>query len=211
MVARTPKVPRRPPVRPLTTEPGDIIQTQPVLWRIHSTTGVHALPWNSLRTFGPLPGMRWEPHPEPLREHPDHGVMYTALDTETAVAEVFQNTRTVAPTPDRRLTSWTPLRPLQLLDLTGRWPLRNHAAAALQSAPKPVCTAWARAIHDDVPDIDGIRTRSTITGNEMIVLVNGAAATFPRAPGFSEPLDSPMVWKLLSDIAHLVQWTLRSP
>ena len=49
----------------------------------HST---HPLPWGELRTWGPHPRCRWDPHPLPTGEHPEHGVLYTAGDLLTCVA-----------------------------------------------------------------------------------------------------------------------------
>ncbi len=136
--------------------------------------------------------MRWDPHPEPLAEHPDHAVLYAATDIATTVAEVFQTTRRIdlvsgAP----HLTGWIPSRPLRLLDLTGTWPVRNGAASALQAAPRPTCRRWAAAIHDTWPDLDGVRATSTMTGLPVIVLWAPAADSFPDAPAFTRPLTQP--------------------
>lgn len=37
----------------------------PVLWRIHLMASAPIVPWNRLRTWGPVAGSRWEPHPLP--------------------------------------------------------------------------------------------------------------------------------------------------
>lgn len=44
------------------------------LWRIFATEGPHAQAWNKLRHFGPLPDMRFDPHPDPKGLH-EVGVM----------------------------------------------------------------------------------------------------------------------------------------
>ena len=124
-----PKAPRTPP-HELTRDAGDLVEYTGVLWRVHRTVGLHVLPWNLFRTYGPLTSMRWDPHPG---EHPaagTGGVLYAAGDIATCLAEVYQTTRLVdtgsgAPA----LTAWTPLRALRLLDLTGTWALRNTASA----------------------------------------------------------------------------------
>lgn len=130
-----PKVPRRPPPS-LTRADHDILTLQPVLWRIHRTRGEHVLPWNGFRSYGPLPSGRYDPHPPPPADQPEHGIAYAADNLTTAVAEVFQTSRRVNPVApgDLYATSWTPLRPLRLLDLTGDWALWNGAAHALVSA-----------------------------------------------------------------------------
>ena len=88
-----PKVPRTPP-EPLRRERGDVLTVTARLWRIHRTRGVHVIPWNALRRYGPLPSMRFDPHPPPLGEH-DEGVLYAATSLTTALAETFQTTRLI--------------------------------------------------------------------------------------------------------------------
>lgn len=171
-----------------------------MLWRVHRTVGLHVLPWNQFRTYGPLTSMRWDPHPG---EHPaagTGGVLYAAGDIATCLAEVYQTTRLVdtgsgAPA----LTAWTPLRALRLLDLTGAWALRNTASAALTAAPRVVCRRWARAIHTTWPDLDGLYVTSTMTGRPNVVLWQPAADSTPALPAFSRSLATPLVWS----IAHV--------
>lgn len=206
-----PKVPRQPGGRPLACQPDDIISIQPVLWRIHTVRGRHAQAWNDFRDWGPVAGMRWEPHPTPPAVHPGFGVTYATTDPSTAVAEVFQRTRVVRPAADKHLTSWTPVRPLRLLDLTGRWAVRAGASYALTSAPKPTCRNWANAIRVDLPDIDGLWTHSTLTGDATTVLFEPARDSFPAAPPFSEPLDAGPVWALLRGAATDIGFRFASP
>jgi RES domain len=115
------------------------------------------LPWNKLRTYGPLPSMRWDPHPglEPIGSRAE-GVLYAAADVATSLAEVYQTTRVI----DTRagtatLTAWQPQLPLRLLDLSGTWLLRNTASAALLAAPRSICRRWARAIYTREIDCGG--------------------------------------------------------
>jgi RES domain len=191
-----PKVPRKPPDR-LTKEPGDVVDSTGILWRVHRTTGEHVRPWNELRTYGPLPSMRWDPHPGPQpAEHPD-GVLYAASDVATGLAEVYQSTRVIdtrAGAP--RLTAWEPTRPLQLLDLSETWLLRNAASAALLAAPRSTCRRWARAIYATWTELDGLQAPSTMTGRVNVVLWAAAADAMPAAPAFSRPLTQPLVWSL---------------
>lgn len=172
------------------------------LWRIHRTTGAHVLAWNRLRTHGPLPSMRWDPHPEPLGDWPGHGVLYAGSDMATAVAETFQTSRRIDERSGRpALTGWRVRRALDLLDLTGDWALRNGAAQSLASAPRPVCRSWARAIHQTWPELDGLLVPSTMTGRPDIVLWEPAADSFPAAPEFSRSLAHPWVRAMLGEIA----------
>lgn len=204
-----PKVPRRP-TAPLTVEPFDLVMYDGPLWRIHRTTGPHVAPWDHPRFFGPLAGMRFDPHPDgPPADHRSIGVHYNATDLDTAAAEVFQRTRVIDPiTGSPYLTGWTPTRPLSLLDLTGRWLIRNGAAAALTDAPRSTCRAWARAIHTELNDLDGLYVRSTMTGAANVVLWARALAAAPAAPQFHRPLTSPAAWAVLVDAAARIGYRL---
>ena len=209
MSPRRAKVPRAPRA-PLSQTSDDLITLTEALWRIHPTQGAHAPRWNQLRTYGPVEHMRWDPHPpvehmgwDPYppvvpSEHPDHGVLYAALDLTTALAEVFQTTRVIdtnASAP--HLTAWKPTRPLMLLDLVNsQWALRNGAAAALTAADRSVCRFWAREIHAQLPTVDGLLVPSTMTGRPAVVLWSRASDSFPSAPGFSRPLAYPLVWSI---------------
>lgn len=189
-----PKAPRLPPQR-LVAEPDDVITHTGVLWRAHRTTGEHVPAWNALRTFGPLPSMRWDPHPGSQPGPHAEGVVYAATEVATALAEVFQTTRVIdtrAGAP--RLTAWKPVRPLRLLDLSGTWLIRNGASAALLSAPRSTCRRWACAIHAAWPRLDGLAAPSTMTGGTTVVLWGAAADSIPAAPAFSRPLAHPLVW-----------------
>lgn len=121
--------------------------------------------------------------------------MYAGTDIATAVAEVFQATRRVdVVTGAPRLTAFTPVRDLALLDLTGTWPIRNGAASALMSAPRSTCRGWARAICRTWPDLDGLHTTSTMTGAATIVLFRPGCTAIGAAPDLSLQLTEPRVW-----------------
>lgn len=197
-----PKRPRKPR-EPLTRAHADVISAPGPLWRIHRTEGDHVLPWNALRAWGPAADCRWDPHPEPADDHPKERVSYTAIDLATAVVETYQSTRRIDPHTGRpRATSWTPARPLRLLNLTDDWALRNGASAALASASHNTCRAWARAIRQAWPDLDGLHTNSIHTGRANITLWAPAADAFPPLPGFSEYLTDDLLWDKLDLIAE---------
>ncbi len=129
--------------------------------------------------------------------------MYTAPDLATAVVETFQATRIIDPVLGApKATSWTPSRPLQLLNLTDDWFLRNGASAALMYAPQSTCRAWARAIRETWPHLDGLRTLSTLTGRANITLWTPAADAFPPLPSFSEYLHEDLLWDKLDHLAQ---------
>lgn len=195
-----PKVPRTPPTA-LRRRPADLIQFQQPLWRIHRTQGEHVIAWNGFRTFGPVTA-RYDPHPDPQADHPGDGISYAATDLKTAVAEVFQSRRRVDTTTDAPYaTSWTPLRPLDLLDLTHDWALFNGAAHSLAHASRPTCRRWSRAIHQAWPTLDGLWAPSTMTGRSMVVLYEPASSAMPVYPDFSEPLSAAIVWSVVARVA----------
>jgi hypothetical protein len=191
-----PKAPRTPPEQ-LIREPHDIADYTGALWRLHRTEGEYVVAWNKLRTYGPLPSMRWDPHPGTQPISGSEGVLYAAADVETSLAEVYQTTRVIdtragAPT----LTAWQPQRRLRLLDLSGTWLLRNTASAALLAAPRSICRRWARALYTTWPELDGLYVPSTLTGRPNIVLWNAAADSIPAMPSFSRPLTHPLMWSI---------------
>lgn len=203
MVTR-PKVPKQPP-GPLTFQPGDKVSWTGPLWRVHKTDTPHPLGWKELRMYGPLADMRWDPMPDPLGVHPNHAVTYAAADLMTALAEVGQARRTI----DRAsgapyAVQWEPTRPLQLLDLTRTWPIRNGASAALSTAGRPVCRAWARAICDQAPHLDGLQTTSTMTGQTAVTLFTPAKNSFPDAPLTSIALADPAMAGILAGISRQI-------
>ncbi|HEV8055113.1 MAG TPA: RES family NAD+ phosphorylase [Nocardioidaceae bacterium] len=162
-----------------------------VFWRVHHTMGSHVVPWNALRRYGPVARCRFDPHEPPARDQAV-GVCYLAADVPTALAEFCQLTRTVnvrrkAP----HLTGLSVARPLQLLDLTGRWPLRAGASQAINTGRRDVTRAWARAITSAWPDLDGLRHASSMTGRPCVTLFDPAADALPSEPSFSEPLAHP--------------------
>jgi RES domain len=185
---------------PLPPRPGElefqrehlrVAPTTTVLWRVHRTIGEHVVPWNQLRYWGPASAMRFDPH-EPPAHVQDRGVTYAAVSVPTALAEVFQQTRVINTRRDAPyLTSWSPVRPLVLLDLAGTWPIKAGASHAINTGRRDHCRAWARTIHVARPDLDGLWHQSSMTGGEAVTLFTHAADSFPERPLLSKPLDHP--------------------
>lgn len=153
--------------------------------------------------------MRWDPHPAGQPSTHAEGILYTALDIATGLAEAYQLTRLIetrAGAP--ALTGWQPSRPLRLLDLSGTWLLRNGASTALLAAPRSTCRRWARAIHTNWPDIDGLHVPSTLTGRPNVVLWNPAVNSLPTMPGFSRPLTHPLVWSIAQEAANEIGYRI---
>ena len=107
------------------------------------------------------------------------------------------------------MTAWEPLRALRLLDLSGTWPLRNHASAALLAAPRSTCQAWSRTIYRTWTDLDGLHVTSTMTGRINVVLWTAAADSFPDAPSFTRPLSHPLVWSIVKAAAMGIRYRMQ--
>lgn len=180
---------RHPPERLPELSGDDVCTFHDRVWRIMRTSGRHAVPWNHLRSWGPLQHMRWDPHDAPASDQPDRAVMYGATDVLTAVAEVFQHDRYVdVHSNDPYLIGFTPIRGLQLLDLSGTWLLRCGATASQTSAPRTTCREWARAIAVTYPHLDGLWVRSSMTNRPVVVLFAPARSALPSEPEFSRAL-----------------------
>lgn len=200
---RRAKAPRQP-ARPLSFQDDDFRAFARPLFRVHYSSGAYPAAWNEFRTYGPLERSRFDPHPLPPGEHPGYGVIYTAPDHATALAEVSHPAGKInlsARTPI--LSGWQSTRPLRLLDLTGDWPARNGASRALQYAPRSTCRAWARAIKQQAgADTDGLLAEGTLIAHSLIVvLFQPATPHLPPAPELSRALSDPAIAPLIAHAA----------
>ncbi len=162
--------------------------------------------WNALRTFGPLPGARWDPHPEPAADYDPLGAAYFGRDLLTCIAEVYQDTRFVDVNAGQPFaTAIETANDAVLLDLTDVWLLRAGAKSALAgSEEKAITRAWARAVHAAWTELDGIVAPSAVAGREVMVL--WTTKQFPRAPSFSVPLSHPGIAAGLAAAAELLRF-----
>lgn len=170
------------------------IDTDTIIWRVHPTSGAHVLPWNTLRSFGPV--LRFDPHPLPRKVYARHGVWYGATDVPGALAEAFQSTRVInTHTRAPYLTAVRFTRPLRLLDLaahgSGRWPTRVGGNFALSTAAHGIAQHWARTIRAAYPDLDGLAYRGRFAGALCVALFTPAALAFPLHAEMTVPLDHP--------------------
>lgn len=163
------------------------------VWRIHNTGTAHPMAWNRLRTWGPLPSARWDPHPEPAADAAPLGAAYFGLDVPTCLAEVFQESRFID--VDRGapyLTGFRLARDIELIDVTGNWLLTAGALASVALGDRNITRAWARSIHDAWPGLDGVYSISSPLGKDHLV-VTVWTDVFPPRPEFSVPLNSPAI------------------
>jgi hypothetical protein len=185
-----------------------VVPAGTALWRVHTSRGPHALPWNEPRRYGPK--SRFDPHPPPVGDSSDVGVLYTATTLATCLAEVFQHTRVVDRSHGRPVaTSWLTTRDLTLIDLQGQAALRLGAADAINGeAPRALTQAWARALVAAFPTVDGFWHRSAMDGGDCACLVTGPSAdattALPADPDFSRALDEGRMVSAVAQAAGLI-------
>lgn len=160
-----------------------------LLARVYPRAGRHPTTWRDFRFDGPLAGARFDHHVTGERR----GVLYAALDLVTCVAEVFQGSRVVDRfADDRCLAAFRLTRPVRLLDLTGDWPTRAGASQAISSGPRPRAQAWARAIYDAYPMVEGLWYPASMHGGQpALVLFERAELALAPSPDLDVPLSHP--------------------
>ncbi|MDI9979255.1 RES family NAD+ phosphorylase [Rhodococcus sp. IEGM 1307] len=182
-----------------------------VVWRVHRTTGTHVLPWNGLRTFGPI--LRFDHHPLPRAQRPGYGIWYGAVSPRGGLAEAFQSARVIdRHRGDPYLTGLRFTRPLRLLDVSGigegAWVTRVGGNHALDSAAHGRTQHWARTIHQAHDDLDGIAYRGRFAGGVCIAITERAADAFPALPALSLPLSHPGLSGPIDSAAHQLGYTI---
>lgn len=161
------------------------IPANTILHRVYRRGGDHPSLWNSFRYFGPT-AARFDHH---LRDEngsarvQDRGILYAASDIVTALAEVFQEKRTV----NRRvnhpwLVSCTLGCGLTLLDLTDTFAVKAGGSMKLVSGPTLYAQNWSRAFYAGYPDIRGTYYLSSLTNRPVTVLYERALSLGPFAP-----------------------------
>jgi hypothetical protein len=180
-------------------------------WRVHRTECEHVLAWNEFRTYGPL--RRFDPHPEPVDDYPDHGVWYGGSAPGAALAEAFQADRTIDRVREAPyLTSVRFTRELRLLDVAvdsvGAWPTRAGGTLAMSTAPHTITQRWARVIVEAFPTLEGMRYNSRFAGKACIVLFPPAAAAMPPRPLTSHPLTHPGLAKRIAGAAQRLGYAM---
>jgi hypothetical protein len=188
-----------------------VVQPSETWWRVHRTEGAFVLAWNEFRYFGPV--LRFDPHPEPAREHADFAVWYGAATIDAALAEAFQGDRTIDRVRDGPfLTGLGFTRQLYLLDLaadsSGAWATRAGGTFAISTAAHAITQRWARAIVDAFPDLDGVRYNSRFAGHPCAALFLPAATSMPRRPIISLPLTHPALVSRLGSAAHRLGYSV---
>lgn len=129
----------------------------------------------------------------------------------TSVAEVFQATRVVDRAGDDRcLAAFRTSRIVRLLDITGDWPTRAGASQAIASGPRHRAQAWARAIYEAYPTLEGVWYPSSMHGGHAaVVLFERAADALPADPELDVPLTHPGLLPDLVRAANALGYLIR--
>lgn len=169
------------------------------LVRVFSHGGSHPTTWNAPRHYGPLATGRFDHHPNGAPSyHAAHSVWYAALEIaddnnglHTALAERFQDTRTVPLSPGfSSLVICQPARTLRLLNLDSRWITQAGGNAAITSGPRIQSRTWAREIRRHYAELDGLVWSSSVhPPGKAIVLWDHDSDTLAPFADLISPLD----------------------
>ncbi len=167
--------------------------------------------WSEFRRFGPTPTGRFDHQPPPPHEDVDRSILYVGLDALAAIAEMFQETRTI----DRRrqepwLVGFELAAELALLDTTRLWPTRAGASQAIATGRRPTAQAWSRLIHRSYPNLAGVLYRSSMSGGSLnVALYERALPAIPPEPAIHLPLSHPGLSLPLARAASKLGYLLR--
>lgn len=173
--------------------------------------GEHPVTWDAFRHFGPTATGRFDHQPPPPHDDPDRSILYVGLDAIAAIAESFQETRTV----DRRreqpwLVGFELTADVPLLDTTRLWPTRAGASQALATGRRPTAQAWSRLIHGSYPNLAGVLYRSSMAGGSLnVALYERAVAAMPGEPSIHVPLSHPGLGLPLARVASKLGYLMR--
>ena len=202
-----PKLPRPPaalpPLRPSDTR---ALERGLLIWRIYRAAGSHSTAWNDFRYHGPVPTGRFDHQEPPPHDDPDRGILYAALDITGALAEAFQDTRTID--RDRHepwLVGFELAVDLLALDLTRLWPTRVGANQAIATGRRHVAQESSRRIYHAYAGVQALRYRSSMAGGSInLAFYERATQCLPFGPRFHAPLTHPgLAIPLQRTAAHL--------
>jgi RES domain-containing protein len=170
---------------------GDLrtIEASTLVWRVYRAAGGHVSSWDRFRFHGPVPTGRFDHQAPPQHDDLVRGILYAALDGPAAIAEAFQDTRTI----DRRraepwIVGFELGRDVTCLDLTGRWPTRAGASQAISFGRRDYAQAWSRAIYEAYDAVHGLVYPSAMAGGSRNVALYERSLALPHSPRIHVPL-----------------------
>ena len=211
------KLPRQPDLRHLRSldPPTEILPVGTRLWRVYFRGGKHPTDWYALRYVGPTMGGRFDHHPpreDGLSRKQSFGVIYTALDAVTCIAEVYQKRRIIY---RRRADPWLVAfdieQALTLLDLTSHFPTQAGASMALMSGSRSAARTWARGFYTAYPHTQGFYYPSSMHANKPAVVLNERIekqVILPENPRFHRSLGDPAMMTLLRNAARTLGFVI---
>lgn len=132
-------------------------------------------PWNYQRSLGPLPGLRFDHHVVSSGADSGRSAWYAATSLIGAVAEAFGDAGMIDKAANRRICIVRLRSQLSLVNLVGiaarSLGLDQRIGTTTEYA---LCQAWARALYEQYPEIQGIRWRGRQAGS-ICVLLNDRA------------------------------------
>ncbi len=180
-------------------------------WRVYRAGGEHPGRWNELRRYGPTATGRFDHQEPPPHDDPARGILYVARDAMAALAEAFQDTRTI----DRRrqepwLVAFELTADVTALDLTRLWPTRAGASQAIATGRRVTAQAWSRAIYRTYPGVAALVYRSSMAGSSVnVALYERASAEISSVPVVHLPLTHPGLALPLERAASKLGYGLR--
>lgn len=206
------KLPQPPTTLP-SLRPGDtrVLQEGLLVWRVYRAGGSRPVAWADFRYHGPVATGRFDHHEPPRHDDLVGGIAYAGSDVAGALAEAFQDTRTI----DRnRREPWLVGFELELdlvaLDLTGLWTTRAGASQAIASGRRDTAQAWSRKIYDTYADVHALLYPSAMAGGSFnLALYERAADHLPSSPRFHAPLTHPGLELPLRREADRLGYSLR--
>lgn len=169
------------------------------------------------RHFGPT-GSRFDHHlpgPGGSPASGERGILYVVEECAdaltTAIAEVFQDSRTIDLAREAPMMSvFRPRRDLSLLDLTGYWTTKAGASAALSSGRRAHAQSWSRDFYDAYPQIDGLRYRASMSGGGGLAqtLFERSADALPKNAEITIALGDEMLRKEIAKAIDLLGYDL---
>ena len=164
--------------------------------RIYRRGGNYSTLWHSFRHYGPTCA-RFDHHELDKHHQPfaqTRGILYLALDGLTALAEAFQEKRTVNRLNDQPWLVVTELAAeLSLLDLTGNFCTQSGGSMNLISCPTVYSQNWSRAFYSLYQSIHGLYYPSSLTNRPVVAL-------YERALGSSPLFTVPVLHRALDDV-----------
>ena len=134
-------------------------------------------------------------------------MLYAATDIVTALAEAFQQKRTVNRTLDRPwLVSFALTSELTLLDLTGTFAVSVGGSMKLVSGATLHSQNWSRGLYDCYQEIQGLYYPGSPTNRPVMALYERALHhdPFPATPRVHRALEDPLLIEALRNACRTI-------